>query len=75
MSDANPWLQPVTLYGTGVRLEPLDRRHCGELIDAVKDGELWRLWYTSVPAPERMQAEIDRLTSELAASKTNGIVE
>jgi RimJ/RimL family protein N-acetyltransferase len=60
MSDVKTWLDPVTLFGTGVRLEPLERRHCDDLIDAVKDGELWRLWYTSVPAAERMQAEIDR---------------
>jgi len=26
----------------------------------VRDGELWRLWYTSVPAPEGMAAEIER---------------
>ena len=67
MSDAKTWLEPVTLYGTGVRLEPLDQRHCVELIDAVKDGELWRLWYTSVPTPERMQAEIDRRLALQAA--------
>ena len=30
------------------------------LIDAVKDGELWRLWYTSIPSPDGMTKEIDR---------------
>ena len=54
------WLEPVTLSGANVRLEPLEQRHCGNLIEAVKDGELWRLWYTSIPAPEKMEAEIDR---------------
>ena len=54
------WLEPVTLSGPTVRLEPLEQRHCGDLIEAVKDGELWRLWYTSIPAPEKMEAEIDR---------------
>ena len=54
------WLEPVTLSGASVRLEPLEQRHCGDLIEAVKDGELWRLWYTSIPAPEKMEAEIDR---------------
>ena len=54
------WLEPVTLSGAHVRLEPLEQRHCGDLIEAVKDGELWRLWYTSIPAPEKMDAEIDR---------------
>jgi RimJ/RimL family protein N-acetyltransferase len=26
----------------------------------VRDGELWNLWYTFVPPPEKMRAEIDR---------------
>ena len=30
------------------------------MVEAVKDGELWRLWYTSVPTPDSMAAEIDR---------------
>jgi RimJ/RimL family protein N-acetyltransferase len=60
MSDANAWLQPVRLEGAGVCLEPLEQRHRADLIDAVQDGELWRLWYTSVPAPERMHADIER---------------
>ena len=54
------WLQPVTLRGTHVRLEPLAQHHQGDLVEAVMDGELWRLWYTFIPAPEKMSAEIDR---------------
>lgn len=54
------WLEPITLSGASVRLEPLDHRHCSDLIEAVQDGEIWRLWYTSIPAPEKMEAEIDR---------------
>ena len=55
-----PWPPPVTLGGTHVRLEPLALAHCDGLIDAVRDGDVWKLWYTNVPAPERMQAEIER---------------
>jgi RimJ/RimL family protein N-acetyltransferase len=54
------WLAPVTLSGARVRLELLDPRHESDLIEAVEDGQLWRLWYTSVPVPEKMGAEIDR---------------
>jgi len=54
------WLEPVTLNGPSARLELLDHRHLGDLIEAVQDGELWRLWYTSIPAPEKMETEIDR---------------
>ncbi len=34
--------------------------HHDGLCEAVKDGELWRLWYTSIPSPETMKKEIDR---------------
>jgi N-acetyltransferase len=51
---------PVTLSGRHVELVPLARAHADALAEAVRDGELWRLWYTAVPAPERMADEIDR---------------
>jgi len=51
---------PVTLAGRHVRLEPLDASHHDGLVDAVRDGELWKLWYTAVPTPEGMAAEIQR---------------
>jgi N-acetyltransferase len=47
-------LTPVALEGHGVRLEPLAPQHEQDLIAAVSDGELWKLWYTVVPEPERM---------------------
>lgn len=55
-----PWPDPVTLGGAYVRLEPLAAAHHDGLVEAVKDGELWRLWYTAVPPPERMAQEIAR---------------
>jgi RimJ/RimL family protein N-acetyltransferase len=30
------------------------------LIEALKDGELWTLWYTKIPAPDQLRAEIGR---------------
>lgn len=50
----------VTLSGQYGSLVPLSREHQDELIEAVQDGELWNLWYTSIPTPDKMQAEIDR---------------
>jgi RimJ/RimL family protein N-acetyltransferase len=50
--------QPVTLEGHGVRLEPLARAHHDGLVAAAHDGELWKLWYTSVPEPEQTHAYI-----------------
>jgi N-acetyltransferase len=54
------WLEPVTLKGTHAILEPLSQARHDELVEAVRDGELWKLWYTSVPSPERVRQEIDR---------------
>jgi RimJ/RimL family protein N-acetyltransferase len=62
-----PWLEPLTLRGFRVTLEPLTQRHCGELIEAVEDGELYKLWYTFVPAPENMAQEIDKRLGQQAA--------
>ena len=55
-----PWPDPVTLRGEHARLEPLSHDHLQGLVDAVKDGELFKLWYTAVPRPENMAKEIDR---------------
>lgn len=54
------WLKPVELTGTLTRLVPLTNEHQAELAESVRDGKLWELWFTSVPRPESMQAEIDR---------------
>jgi N-acetyltransferase len=54
------WPAPVTLRCAHARLEPLSRAHHDALCDAARDGELWKLWYTSVPSPEGMAAEIER---------------
>ena len=51
---------PVTLDGRLATLVPLSRAQLHELDEAVRDGELWTLWYTSVPAPDALGAEIDR---------------
>ena len=52
--------EPQSLVGKHARLEPLAHAHLEGLMAAVRDGELWRLWYTAVPTPEGMAAEIDR---------------
>ena len=51
---------PVTLRGSHVLLEPLASAHAEGLAVAAADGELWKLWYTSVPKPEHMPADITR---------------
>ena len=52
-------LHPVTLEGHGVRLEPMDASHAGALRDAASDGNLWELWFTAVPEPDKVDAYIN----------------
>ena len=54
------WLKPVTLQGSCARLVPLTHAHHDELVEATRDGELWKLWYTNIPDASGMRAEIDR---------------
>lgn len=54
------FIKPVTLKGQYATLEPLAPEHGDELKIAVADGELWKLWYTFIPEPQDMPAEIER---------------
>ena len=54
------FLELTSLKGRHARLVPLSHDHHDALCEAVRDGELWKLWYTSIPTPEKMKAEIDR---------------
>ena len=54
------WLVPIILTGRYATLVPLSQDHHDDLVEAVKDGELWNLWYTTVAKPEGMRAEINR---------------
>jgi len=51
-------VQPVTLEGGGIRLEPLTEGHHDALEAAAADGKLWELWFTAVPFPGGMQKYI-----------------
>lgn len=51
-------IQPITLEGNGIRLEPLAYDHQNGLAVAAADGRLWELWFTSVPEPEQTHAYI-----------------
>ena len=55
-----PWLEPVTLENDAARLVPLAQDHAEDLKAAAADGALWELWYTTVPKPEDLNADIDK---------------
>jgi RimJ/RimL family protein N-acetyltransferase len=61
------WLTPITLRGERATLEPLSHQHHDGLVAAASDGELWRLWYTSVPSPETMRAAIGKRLDQQAS--------
>ncbi len=54
------WLKPLRMIGQVCTLVPLMHEHHHELVEAVKDGELWNLWYTTIPHYQRMEEEIER---------------
>ena len=64
MTAPNLLTQATTLRGQHVCLMPLSAAHHDDLLEAVKDGELWRHWYTFIPTPEKMAEEIARRLSQ-----------
>jgi RimJ/RimL family protein N-acetyltransferase len=63
-------LHPVTLERDGIRLEPLSPEHGPKISEAVKDGELWKLWFTSVPEP----AGVDAWLETALAGQNRGVM-
>jgi RimJ/RimL family protein N-acetyltransferase len=57
-ASAAPWPPEVILEGHHARLSPLRPDHAADLREAVEDGRLWTLWYTNVPSPAEMDANI-----------------
>jgi RimJ/RimL family protein N-acetyltransferase len=60
MNSTPSFTQTIELHGQHVALVPLSLKHHDDLVEAVKDGELWRHWYTFIPTPEKMNDEILR---------------
>jgi RimJ/RimL family protein N-acetyltransferase len=52
------WLERVVLKGQIVTLEPVEGDHVEPLRAAVRDGELWRLWFANVPSPDQMESYV-----------------
>jgi N-acetyltransferase len=60
-------IEPITLEGHGVRLEPLTDEHHDAIAVAVADGRLWELWFTTIPDPDQTRAYIaDGLAGQAA---------
>lgn len=63
-----PTLTPVRLEDSHVLLEPLGLQHATELEVAAADGDLWKLWFTSAPAPGEARSYIEKALAGLAAN-------
>ncbi|OGA12392.1 MAG: amino acid acetyltransferase [Betaproteobacteria bacterium RIFCSPHIGHO2_12_FULL_69_13] len=66
-----PFTTDTTLTGQHASLVPLTTAHHDNLVEAVRDGELWKLWYTAIPTPEGMAVEIER---RLCLQKTGSML-
>ncbi|MEQ9414228.1 MAG: GNAT family N-acetyltransferase, partial [Cyclobacteriaceae bacterium] len=63
------WLNEIELEGSLVKLVPLRKEHRDELLKASADGELWKLWYTSVPSEKTIDNYIDVVLAEWEKDK------
>jgi len=61
------WPELFSVEGTHVLVEPLNMKHESDLREAVADGNLHQLWYSSIPKVEDVGAEIERRLSLLAS--------
>jgi RimJ/RimL family protein N-acetyltransferase len=57
-------IAPIALQGRHVTLEPLTPAHEADIRHALADGELWKLWFTTIPAPDDAHAYIGQLLSQ-----------
>lgn len=60
------WLEETKLVGNKVTLMPLLRKHATALVNAASDGNLWDLWFTSVPSADTIDAYIEKALNDHA---------
>lgn len=58
------FVEPVTFRGKHATLEPLALEHEEGIRLAVADGELWKLFFTTVPKPEAVRDYIEGLLAQ-----------
>ncbi|SRR3989339_583158 len=54
------WVSPVTLSSDYCTLVPLSLKHHDDLVLAVQDGDLSKLWYAIIPKPDEVKEDIER---------------
>ena len=68
--NGDKWLAELELKGDVVTLLPLKMEHASELVKAASDGDLWNIWYTSVPSAVLVYSYIDFALTEKAAGRS-----
>jgi N-acetyltransferase len=63
-SAADLWRDLPVLEGGHVTLRPMQRSDGPAIVEAASDGKLWELFYTSVPAPDTIEAYLDTAEAE-----------
>lgn len=61
------WLNPIVLEGNLVKLAPMEISHIPALLEAASDGNLWELWYTSVPSKDKVETYVKNVLKEQEA--------
>ena len=64
------WPPDITLTGTNVTLAPLSQMHAPDLKEATADGDLHRLWYTTVPSAAAFTSRPADMPAQLPAPKS-----
>lgn len=62
------WLKEIELESESIKLIPLRKVHASALISAASDGNLWDLWFTSIPS----ENNIDTYISDALTEQSNG---
>jgi len=58
------FVEPIAFQGQHASLEPLDRHHEDGIKLALEDGQLWNLWFTTIPRPESVRDYIEQLLAQ-----------
>lgn len=64
------WLLETELKSEKVSLLPLKKEHVVALVKAASDGELWNLWYTSIPNADTVNEYVDFALAEQSAGRS-----
>ena len=65
--SSRPWIEPVTLNGQVVRLEPLTPEHLPGLIAVGLDSEIWRWMPLTIQTPGEMRSYLESALEKMSA--------